>query len=394
MPDLLDIIGQDKAITQILRASQGGRVPHAMLFAGPEGVGRETTAAALASLLLCAKPASTPRSKLPGGRLADLDEDFAVPRPCGQCDDCRMMAKLSHPDFHPVYKELARYHEDSDVRGRVMQELGIDVIDRFLIRLANQAPTRGRGKVFVVREAELMSDAAQNALLKTLEEPPPGVTIILLANQPQQLLPTTISRCRVVQFGLLPHEFVARKLAEKDIEPVEAQFWADFTGGSIGRAIRLAAAEMYAVKRQHVERLAARPPGGEPKLGENLNEMTEKLAGAAIAAAKQSDGAALSENLAKRQAAGVMLELIASAYLDAMHVRTTADAGVAAPALTYRDQPSQIDALAKRFDARQLADVIEQLSDLEQFLWRNASGKLVWENVVITCASAAPLRIG
>jgi DNA polymerase III subunit delta' len=392
MMNLLDIVGQDRAIAQLQRGLHGQRSPHALMFAGPEGVGRETTATAFAALLLCPQPVKIPRRTLQG-RFADLPEDFALVQACGQCHDCRMMDSRSHPDFHPVYKELARYHENSQVRDRVMQELGIDVIDSFLITPAGRSPSRGRGKVFVIRQAELMSDAAQNALLKTLEEPPPGVTIILLCNQPQQMLPTTISRCRVVPFHLLPRDFVAGRLAEQGLAPLEAQFWARYTDGSIGRAMELSQAQMYEVKQHILDRLAAMPPTGDAELGEHLHKITEKLADETIQAVKKSQGAEMSKSLATRQAAGAMLELIASAYADAMHLRAGMDADAPVPPIVHQDQEPKIAALAGRFSASQLAEIIEQLSEYEQLLWRNVSGKLVWENVVITCASAAPLKL-
>ena len=129
-----------------------------------------------------------------------------------------------------------------------MQNLGIGVIKHFLVKNAYLAPSRGKGKVFIVREAELMSPAAQNALLKTLEEPPQGVTIILLCRRSEQMLPTTISRCHAVQFGPLPLDFVTDKLIREEIAESEAMFWASFTEGSVGRSLALAGSDMYQVK--------------------------------------------------------------------------------------------------------------------------------------------------
>ena len=104
-----------------------------------------------------------------------------------------MMAAGSHPDFQMVYKELAQYHDELSVRLRVMQDLGIDVIRSFLIYPAYRAGNRGRGKVFVVLEAELMSFPAQNALLKTLEEPPAGVRIILITSRPDSIVSVSVT---------------------------------------------------------------------------------------------------------------------------------------------------------------------------------------------------------
>jgi DNA polymerase-3 subunit delta' len=298
----------------------------------------------------------------------------------------------SHPDFQLVYKELARFHEDARVRGRVMQELGIDVIAGFLLNPAYRAASRERGKVFVVLEAELMSAEAQNSLLKTLEEPPPGVTIVLLAERPEQMLPTTVSRCAVVRFRLLPREFVVSRLLEAEVPPPEAEFWAAFTEGSLGRALKLAKEDFYELKRDLLGRLAALREAGDAELGAYLTTKMEKLADAAVKALKAEQGAELSTMLANRRAAGTMLELIASGFRDAMKLNAAAAEGQAPPPLINADQAPAVRSLAERFDGGQLAGIIEQLSEYEELLWRNANPKIIWDNVVITCATAAALR--
>ena len=286
MTELSDIVGQDAAIERLGRALSGRRRPHAQLFAGPAGVGRRTTAVAYARAMLCAEPSAA----------------GTIPRACGQCPDCTMQAAGTHPDFHLVYKELARYHDDAGVRARLMQDLGIDVIRSFLIGPSARAPARGRGKVFVVLEAELMSIPAQNALLKTLEEPPKNVSLILICRRPEQMLPTTRSRCSLVRFGALPREFVIERLRDDGVEADEASFWATYTGGSLGRAMKLANQGFYEVKRDVLVRLAALGPAGDAALGEYLAKVTDKLATSAIAEAKKADGANLGRTLASRGA--------------------------------------------------------------------------------------------
>ena len=371
MPELHDIIGQDEAVARLRGYLHSGRMPHAFLFAGPAGVGRRTTAVALARLLLCEGAAS-----------ADAEEA------CGQCEGCRMMDAGSHPDFHMIYKELARYHEDPQVRSRVMQELGIDVVRRFLIAPAGMSSARGQGKVFVVLEAELLSIPAQNALLKTLEEPPAGTIIILICSRPDQLLPTTLSRCAMVRFRLLPRQFVAGKVTEAGIGKTEAEFWAAFTDGSLGRALKLAQQGMYQVTRELLDSLAGLSAAGDAELGDQLAKATDSLAAQTVAEARKADGAELSKMLATRRAAGAMLELIASAYRDAISLATGTDRQI-----TNADQSASIKTLAARFQPAQLAEIIESLSRFEQLLWRNVNPRIVWDNVVIACATAAPLEV-
>ena len=384
MPELLDIVGQDAAVELLQRGLGGERRPHAYLFVGPAGVGRRTTAVALAKAMLCEEPATQPNA----GRLAELEEDFSLRQACGQCQSCRMMTAGSHPDFQLVYKELARFHEDSKVRDRKMQDLGIDVIRSFLIAPAGRRATSGRGKVFVVLESELMSIAAQNALLKTLEEPPPGVTIVLICRHAERMLPTTLSRCCLVRFGPLPRQFVRERLVADGMDAGEADFWAAFTDGSLGRSAKLSEQGMYPIKQDLLDRLANLPTTSKAELADHLVKTTDKLALEAIAEAKEADGASLAKTLASRRAAGAMLELIASAFRDAMTLATAAERP-----LVHTDQPEPAKALAGRLTPTEIAEVIEQLAEYERLLWRNVSPKTVWDNVVITCASAAPLRL-
>src|SRR5437016_14251353 len=129
-----------------------------MIFAGPVGVGKATTAAALGALFLCESP-------------RDMDA-------CGKCESCRVFASGNHPDFHVITKELIRYHDKTGKSKGI--DLSIHVIRPEVVEKAAMKPVMGRGKVFVIEQAELMNAPAQNALLKTLEEPQGRALIILL----------------------------------------------------------------------------------------------------------------------------------------------------------------------------------------------------------------------
>ena len=382
MLQLSDIVGQDQSVAYLKQTLTGDRRPHAYIFAGPTGVGRCTTAEALAATLLCDRDAGA------GGLFADQAPPPDPTRWCGHCDDCSMMAAGSHPDVHLITKELAAYHPDPKVRDRVMQELSIDVIRHFLLTPASQAPSRGVGKVFVVHEAELMNDASQNALLKTLEEPPPGVTIILLCRRAELLLPTTLSRCALVRFGPLPQSFVHGRCLDAGIAEPQATFWATFTDGSIGQALQLAAQELYPTKLELIEQLSQLAPGGDESLAENLAKLADKLAEQAVAASRKADGSTLSKSLAVRQSTGTLLRLIASLYADAVTVAAAVERPIA-----NAEQADCVARVARRFSPTELATIIEQLSDFERMLWRNVSPKLVWDNVVVSCASAAAMQM-
>ena len=158
--------------------------------------------------------------------------------------------------------------------------------------------------------------------------------------------------------------------------------WAAFTSGSLGRAMTLDRRGMYEMKLDVLGKLASLPPAGDSVLGAELSTMADKLAAAEIAEVKQDEGAELAKTLASRRAAGAMLELIAGAFRDAMALATNSDRPLA-----YGDQLEALRAIAGRFAPTQLARIIEYLSRFEQLLWRNVNPKLVWDNVVITCAS-------
>jgi len=378
MPELLDIIGQDAALAQLQRAVAGTRRPHAYIFAGSEGVGRRTTATEFARLLLCESPVSRDNA----GHLAELPAGFKLHSACGRCSSCRTVSAGTNADFHLVYKELARFHDDSAVRDRKMQALSIEVVRDFLLDPAYRGSAGGRGRIFLVLQAELMSVPAQNALLKTLEEPPDGVTIILIASSAGDLLATTRSRCQLIRFGPLPLDFVAGGLAEGGTAPTEATFWAALTGGSIGQAQRFAAEKLYDFKRQLVAALAAQ--GAEPgQLAELLTKTMDRQA-----KKLQRADDALAASLANRQAGATVLCLLGSAYRDALGVAC----GSPRP-LIHADQADAIARIAARLGPTGTAEVLSQLARYETLLWRNVNTKLLWDNVELTCASAAALEV-
>jgi DNA polymerase-3 subunit delta' len=216
MNRLSDIFGQDEAIGSLRAAIASDRLPHGLIFAGLEGVGKATTAAGLAAFFLCEKPG---------------DGDA-----CGKCKSCQAMGSGNHPDYHVITKELARVHD----RGGTSKatQLSINVIRYDLAEPAGRKTVLGRGKFFVVERAELMTDAAQNALLKTLEEPAGRSLIVLLTTHANELLPTIRSRCQTVRFAALPMEMVVKDLRRRGIDAGAAQAAAEFSDGSLGLAMR------------------------------------------------------------------------------------------------------------------------------------------------------------
>ena len=216
MTGLKDIFGQDAAIESLRAAYAADRLPHGLIFAGPEGVGKATTALALASLFLCEKP-------------GEFDA-------CGKCESCRAIAAGTHPDYHVITKELARLHDRSGTSKAT--RLSIEVIRHDVAEPAGRKTVMGRGKVFVVEQAELMTESAQNGLLKTLEEPAGRSLIILLTIHSGELLATVRSRCQTIHFTALPVDWVAGQLKKRGTDAATAAAAAELSDGSLGVAMR------------------------------------------------------------------------------------------------------------------------------------------------------------
>ena len=208
------IIGQHSALAFLSRALEADRLPHGMVFAGPMGVGRYTTAIALSTIFLADRP-NDPESLDAVGKL---------------------IAARTHPDFHYITKELIREIEGKSANKAIA--LSVDVIREHLVAPATKKSVMGRGKVFIVEEAELMNAQAQNAMLKTLEEPSGRTLIVLLSDQPHALLSTIRSRAQTVRFQPLSEVDALAVVTRRGVESSIAKEAIALAGGSPGLAIK------------------------------------------------------------------------------------------------------------------------------------------------------------
>ncbi|MBM4273469.1 MAG: DNA polymerase III subunit delta' [Deltaproteobacteria bacterium] len=217
-----EILGQERVLSYLKAAWKAGRLAHAYLFLGPEGVGKASVARALAAALNCTQP---------------LPEDDA----CGKCPSCRRMAAGTHPDFLVISPEESK------------AQIKIEYIREFR-RLTAYPPLGGGWRVALIKPAEALTaqnDAAANALLKTLEEPPEWNLIILAATVEGDLLPTVVSRCQKLPFSPLPGPLVARELERRrNLTPPQAALLAALSGGSLGRALALDPEALLDQRRQ------------------------------------------------------------------------------------------------------------------------------------------------
>lgn len=204
-----DILGQERALAYLKTAIKVGRLAHAYLFLGPEGVGKASTAKALAAALNC-------EVALPDGDA------------CGACPSCIRLAAGTHPD----YLEIRPTSE-----GRQPQ-IKIEQIREFR-RVTAYPPVTGGWRVALIKPAEAMNDAAANSLLKTLEEPPPQHLLVLTAGVEADLFPTIVSRCQKLAFAPLPAALVAQELVRQGLPQSQTVLLAALSGGSLGRALAL-----------------------------------------------------------------------------------------------------------------------------------------------------------
>ncbi len=283
---LRDIFGQDEAIRQIRQAWQAQRLPHGLIFAGPTGVGKGTTARALASWFLC--------------------EDPQADDACGRCNSCHLVGAGTHPDYHLIYRQLIRLtKKDSKAR-----DLSIDVVREYLLEPASRKSTKGQGKVFVLEEAQTMTRDAANAILKTLEEPQGRTLIILLTDQPESLLPTIRSRCQTIRFSSLPDELIVSRLAEKGIDPRTAELAAHMAQGSLGLALQWAEDGIVARATPLHQRLSAIVAG---RAVEDLPAFLSEAAKQQVEREQERDPGC-SKDQAMREAV-VLLTTLAADYL-------------------------------------------------------------------------------
>ena len=204
---LARVVGHAEAAARLAHAAADDRVPAAVLLVGPAGIGKRTLADAFAARLLCAAPVA-------GGA-------------CGACAHCTRVGAGTHPDLHLV----ARDAERRDIR--------IEQV-RGLTRWLALQPLMAARKVGVLDDAHCLSEQAQNALLKTLEEPPGAAVLVLVASSAALLLPTVRSRCQVVRLEPLPAAEVVRVLEASGVPAEQASQLAPLAEGSPGRALALA----------------------------------------------------------------------------------------------------------------------------------------------------------
>ena len=221
-----DFTPQGSVITALWHMLENGTLPHALLITGEQGLGKRTLAGLLSQALLC---------------------EGQTDRPCGQCPACLQAAQGNHPDILIVQPGKALADEDRVSASAI----GVHTVRKLEEQMA-RAPYTGRTRAIQIRDAHRMNEAAQNALLKTLEEPPEGNVLILITDQPDQLLATIRSRCHEIKLHPWPDDTVRKALASHGIEPERIAQILPLCEGSIGRALAIGADQDYWAHRTEI----------------------------------------------------------------------------------------------------------------------------------------------
>ncbi|OHB59606.1 MAG: hypothetical protein A2173_09120 [Planctomycetes bacterium RBG_13_44_8b] len=230
-------------------------------------------------------------------------------------------------------------------------------------------------------EAEKLSAAGQNALLKTLEEPPADTFIILLCTQLDNLLPTTRSRCQIVQFGPLSEEKIAAHLCDAGISKNEAKFWARFTGGSIGQAKLLSALEpsFYEIKKQFLSRLCDSRLPDSVEIAQWINAASAKLAESWLKIKTETSKADIN-----RQVKKTFVQIVVSAINDAMKQTAPQE-------MVNFDQTRQVQVIGQNRKPEKCAELIEDCFLTSRFIDASVNEKLVFEHLLINFANSAKI---
>lgn len=317
------IIGQSEIKTALVHAMENDRVGHAYIFSGPRGIGKRTLAGIFASMLLCSQPV----------------EGHA----CGQCQACLLMSGGSNPDFRRVQAEGATIGVDEirEIHG------GISI-----------KPMYSKRKVYIIEDADKMTVQAQNALLKTLEEPPSYAVLLLTASNYEALLETIRSRSRRVPFRKNTLQEVKEALERKYGNSIDSTgFIASFSDGVIGTALELAGAGEFQTLREKTFELLARISR------RRLYDVFEAYS-------------FFEEN---KEDIGLLLDMMALYYRDLLVARETGNEKL----LINSDKKDMILNNARNYPPQKLVGSIEQIEAARRAIKQNANYQLTVEHLLM-----------
>lgn len=308
-----DVIGRKQVVEHLKNSIRLNRVSHAYIFHGEDGIGKNFIADIFAAALLCEQ---------------ESDE------PCGICKSCMQVSGGNHPDLIHVLHEKATIGVE-DIREQLGNDIGVK-------------PYSSRYKIYIIDEAEKMTEAAQNALLKTIEEPPAYAVIILLTNNLNAFLPTILSRCVTLSMKTVPKELVKDYLmAHCQIPDYQAEIAAAFSGGNLGKAILYASSEEFVNRRDDVLHFVR-----------HVDEMT-----------MQEMVEYMKRLTQDKKAIGEYLDLMLLWYRDVLLFKATKDTSQ----MIYKEELLTIQKQAEKKSFEALNEIVEAFSTLKSRLKNNVN---------------------
>jgi DNA polymerase-3 subunit delta' len=337
------ILGHDDVIERLRGSLARGRLAHAYLLVGPEGIGKGLVARELAATVQCARQG---------------DEA------CGQCPACHKVAHGNHPDVAFV-RRIER-----TAKGARRTQILIDQVREEIQDPIAYKPFEGRYKVFVICDAEQMSEEAQNCLLKTLEEPPPHSLLLLVASRLEPFVDTVVSRCQVLRFRPLPTELAERILVgQHAMDADAARVLARLSGGSPGRALRYADEGSLDTAVWLLGQLAVARPGAEFVVAADLLDTV------------RNKGDRLED---AREALRPVLALLALAWRDLLFGAS----GYPPELLAWSGDTQQLGPLGEGLTPARARRLVDRTIEARDQLDANANIKLLVENLLLDlCAT-------
>ena len=324
-----DLIGHEWAVDMLKKHVANGTTRHAYLFSGPPSLGRRTLALRFAQALNCQTP-------------------VAAGVPCGQCRDCKQIAAMQHADLTII---------QADSEGGTLK---VDQI-REARRTLTLKPYMAKYRVSIFLRFQEANDSASNALLKTLEEAPSYAVLILTADNPEQLLPTIISRCEVLRLRPLAVEEVQSALENRGLEKDRARLIAHISGGRFGYALRLTENDSVLEKRE-----------------ERLNELLTLLP------ASRVEKFAYADKLSRDKDGMRQAILFWLSYWRDVMLRTAQ----AETPLVNVDRNLEIEDLASRMDLSSARLVVSGLENVLEKMDRNVNSRLLAEVLLLDMPKA------
>ena len=325
MAGFKDIIGHEQTVAHLRRSIESDKVAHAYLIQGETGTGKRLLADTFAQALLCSAPGS---------------------EACGTCHDCRQVLSGNHPDIVYVTHEKPGLISVDEIRKQVVGDVQIK-------------PYNGKYKIYIIEEAEKMNQQAQSALLKTLEEPPSYVVILLLTVNAAALLETIRSRCIQLTLQPVSDELVEQYLMDHlQIPDYQARLCLAFAQGSIGKAMELASSESFAQIRRTALMVATKVRDMDvSQIASVVREVTQY-----------------------KVSIGEFLDILAVWYRDVLYFKATRTAD----SLIFRDQLQQIRQTAKLSSYEGIETILEAIRTAKQRLDANVSFDLTMELLFMT----------